>query len=180
MDGRARKSAILRGVADQDTIASAGAAPLADLRPCAMPDDPAPAPAAPVPTHRPLERFWPYVELSEAPTRDELAALDPDLHAALFGARNLPFSVTLVFPPFDGPRYDEALRLAQASAEYREIGAGEERRHRARFFSSEAAALRELYQLVGDLPQTDVLLDDRPVPFARELWLPLLWLQLLR
>jgi len=25
-----------------------------------------------------------------------------------------------------------------------------------------------------------VLLDDRPVPFARELWLPLLWLQLLR
>jgi hypothetical protein len=145
-----------------------------------MPDDPASAPAAPTPTRRPLERFWPYVELSEAPSDDELAALDPDLHAALFGSRNLPFSVTLVFPPFDGDRYDEALGKAKASAEYREVGSGDQRRHRARFFSSDAAALRDLYLLVGDLPQTDVLLDDRPVPFARELWLPLLWLQLLR
>ena len=67
-----------------------------------MADDPAPAPSDSVPARRPLERFWPYVELTEAPTDDELAALDPDLHAALFGARNLPFSVTLVFPPFAG------------------------------------------------------------------------------
>ena len=88
--------------------------------------------------------------------------------------------MTLVFPPFTGEAYDQALRQAKASAEYREVGSGDERRHRARFFSSEAAALRDLYRLVGDLPQTDVLLDDRPVPFARELWLPLLWLQLLR
>ena len=145
-----------------------------------MPDDPAPASPAPLPARRPLERFWPYVELTETPTDDELAALDPDLHAALFGPRNLPFSVTLVFPPFDGPRYDEAIARAKASAEYRELGSGDDRRHRARFFSSDVAALRELYLLVGDLPQTDVLLDDRPVPFARELWLPLLWLQLLR
>ena len=145
-----------------------------------MPDDPASAPPAPVPTRRPLERFWPYLELTETPTDDELAALDPDLHAALFGPRNLPFSVTLVFPPFAGARYDEALARAKASAEYRDVGSGEARRHRARFFSKDAAALRDLYSLVGDLPQTDVLLDDRPIPFARELWLPLLWLQLLR
>ncbi len=145
-----------------------------------MPDDPAPVPPAPLPARRPLERFWPYVELTETPSDEELAALDPDLHAALFGPRNLPFSVTLVFPPFAGPRYDEAVARAKASAEYRELGSGDDRRHRARFFSSDVAALRELYLLVGDLPQTDVLLDDRAVPFARELWLPLLWLQLLR
>ena len=45
---------------------------------------------------RPLERFWPYAEHPEEPTVDELAALDPDLHAALFGPRDLPFSITLV------------------------------------------------------------------------------------
>ena len=48
-------------------------------------------------TTRPLERFWPYVEKPEEPTAEELAALDPDLHAALFGPRDLPFSITLVF-----------------------------------------------------------------------------------
>ena len=36
------------------------------------------------PTHRPLERFWPYAELSEAPSDEELAALHPELREALF------------------------------------------------------------------------------------------------
>jgi hypothetical protein len=134
----------------------------------------------PTPARRPLERFWPYVELTEEPSLDELAALDPDLHAALFGPRNLPFSLTLVFPPFEGDAYAAALARAQASAEYRDVGVGAARRHRARFFSADAGPLRDLYTLVGHLPETEVLIDDRPVPYARELWLPLLWFQLLR
>jgi hypothetical protein len=130
--------------------------------------------------HRPLERFWPYKELAEEPTPEELAAIDPDLHAALFGARDLPFSVTVVFGAFDGPGYAEAVALARTSAEYRETGRGEELRHRARFFSPEAGRLRDLWVLVGGAPGVEVLLDDRPVPYARELWLPLLWFTLLR
>ena len=27
----------------------------------------------------------------------------------------------------------------------------------------------------GEQPATDVLIDDKPVPYARELWLPLVW-----
>jgi hypothetical protein len=130
--------------------------------------------------HRPLERFWPYKDLSEEPTPEELATLDPDLHAALFGARDLPFSVTLVFGPFDGPGYEEAVARARRSAEYRETAVDGELRHRARFFSSEAAGLRDLWALVSGAPGVDVLVDDRPVPYARELWLPLLWFTLLR
>lgn len=130
-------------------------------------------------THQPVERFWPYVEKPEAPTADELAALDPDLHEALFGARHLPFSITLVFPPFDGPEFDRALELAAQSAEYRVLGSGPDLRHRARYYSSDAAGLRELYRVVGGRPGCDVLIDDRPIPFSRELWLPLIWLQLL-
>jgi len=133
----------------------------------------------PTPSRRPLERFWPYVELTEAPGPDELAALDPDLHAALFGPRDLPFSITLVFPDLAGEELAAALALAQAAREYRAVGAGAARRHRARFFSADASALRDLYALVGHLPESEVLIDDRPVPFARELWLPLLWLHLL-
>ena len=136
-------------------------------------------PSAPRRTTRPLERFWPYVELPEEPTADELAALDPDLHAALFGPRALPFSITLAFPPFEGEGYEAAVALARASAEYRDTGQGAERRHRARFFGGDALRLRDLYERVGHLPGTEVLLDDRPVPFARELWLPLVWFQLL-
>lgn len=129
---------------------------------------------------QPVERFWPYVEKPEEPTPEELAALDPDLHAALFGPRELPFSITIVFPRFEGAAYARALDLARGSAEYRETGSGDQFRHRARFFPADALRLRDLFEITGGLPLTDVLIDDRPVPYARELWLPLVWFMLLR
>jgi hypothetical protein len=127
------------------------------------------------PKSRPLERFWPYADLPEQPTDEELAALDPDLHEALFGSRPRPFSITVVFADFDAPDFARALELARGSAEFRETGSGDRHRYRARFWSSDAATLRELFQIVGRYDTTDVLIDDRPVPYARELWLPLVW-----
>jgi hypothetical protein len=76
------------------------------------------------PRYRPRERFWPYVELPEQLTDEEIAKLDPDLHAELFGAPKRPLSVTLVFPVLDSPDYARAVELARASAEYRETGRG--------------------------------------------------------
>lgn len=128
------------------------------------------------PKYRPLERFWPYAELPEQPTVAELAALDPDLYEALFGARKRPFSITLVFPALDVPAFPAALEIARASEEFRETGAGDGLRYRARFPSGEASMLRDLFHIVGGSDATEVLIDDRPVPYARELWLPLVWL----
>ena len=127
------------------------------------------------PKYRPLERFWPYADVPEQPTDEELASLDPDLHEALFGARLRPFSITLVFPRLDVPDFARALEIARGSAEYREVGSGAGLRHRARFWSSDAVRLRDLFQIVGPSDATEVLIDDRPVPYARELWLPLVW-----
>ena len=137
--------------------------------------DPNAAPAVPVPDYRPVERFWPYVDLPEQPGDEELASLNPELAEALFGRPRLPFSVTLEFPRFDGPDYARALDLARASAEYRELGAAPHVRHRARFYPQDASKLRDLFDIVGRYDATDVLIDDRPVPYARELWLPLMW-----
>ena len=132
------------------------------------------------PKFRPLERFWPYAELPEQPTDEELAALDPDLHEALFGSSGRPFSITLVFPPLDVPRFDVAIERARGAADFRDTGAGEGRRYRVRFLSSDAERLRDVFQVVGVSHETEVLIDDRPVPYARELWLPLVWFLLPR
>jgi hypothetical protein len=128
------------------------------------------------PRYRPLERFWPYAELPEQPTAEEVAALDPELQEVLFGAQSRPFSITLVFPPLEVPDFPRALDLARTSAEFRETGEGASRRYRARFWSGDASRLRDLFQIVGDADAVEVLIDDRPVPYARELWLPLVWL----
>jgi hypothetical protein len=129
--------------------------------------------------YRPVERYWPYTEKPEEPTAEELAALDPDLHATLFGPRDLPFSITVVFPPFEGEHFSRAIDKARASREFMETGEGANRRYRARFFSSDALAQRDQFELVGHHHDTQILLDDRPVPYSKELWLPLLWFQLL-
>ena len=126
----------------------------------------------------PLDRFWPYVDVPELPTDEELAALDPDISEVLFGRTDRAFSITVSFPCFEGDHYEQALRLAESAAEYSCVGNGEELRHRARFYPDHAVKLRELYELVDGGSGCEVLVDDRPLPYARELWLPLMWILL--
>jgi len=125
------------------------------------------------PKYRPLERFWPYADLPEHPTEQELANLDPDLQDALFGTTRRPFSITLVFPPLDVPEFAKAIERARGAAEFREIGVDDARRYRVRFLTTDPERLRDVFQVVGASDATEVLVDDRPVPYARELWLPL-------
>lgn len=132
-------------------------------------------PAVDVPEYRPVERFWPYLDVPEQPSEEELARLDPALAEALFGTARKPFSVSLEFPVFDGPDFARALELARASDEHLEVRHGTAVRHRARFYPPQAERLRDLFDIVGRIDGTEVLIDDRPVPYARELWLPLVW-----
>ena len=125
----------------------------------------------------PREQFWPYANLEEEPSDEELARLDPDLQDALYDRPiSRPFSYTIVFAPFDGP----GLRRGRRARE------GDERVPRDRARATGCAIARgsgptrcsrcgTCGRSSGSLPSADVLLDDRPVPYARELWLPLLW-----
>jgi hypothetical protein len=147
---------------------------------------PAPSNKAPdtagseVPRYRPYQRFWPYVDLPEEPTDEEVAAIEPELRTELFGADTRPFSITITFPRFEGDDNPKAVELARGSAEYVETGKGEQFRHRARYMTGDVTGLRDLWGIVGRLHEADVLIDDRPVPYARTLWLPLAWFLLFR
>lgn len=138
--------------------------------------EPKQADTADAPRFRPSDQFWPYANLQEQPSDEELARLDPDLQAALY--ENPPgrsFAYTIVFAPFEGPDYERAVAFARESNEYLEVKTSDGLRHRARYLPDQVLALRDLWQIVGRFDESDVLVDDRPVPYARELWLPLLW-----
>ena len=83
-------------------------------------------------------------------------------------------------PPSTDPTSRARSRSRGARASIREVGDGPNRRHRATFHSADAAALRDLFHLVGHRDTCDVLVDGRPLPYARELWLPLVWFLLPR
>lgn len=124
--------------------------------------------------YRPLETFWPYVEPSEELSIEEQKTLSPDLQEVLFGPQKRPFSVTIIFYKFESKHYKEAVILAENSDDYWEGGQGVAFHHRARYFSKRAEDLRKLYDIVCPY-DCEVLVNDQPVPYARELWLPLLW-----
>jgi len=133
-------------------------------------------PAEPTPEFRPGDRFWPYAQLQEEPSDEELAKLDGDLLEALLEkppAR--PFTYTVVFAPFDAPEYEQAVDLAKSSGDYQESGKGPGFRHRARFSPGQVVVMHRLWEMITGKTSCDVLIDDRAVPYARELWLPLLW-----
>jgi hypothetical protein len=92
------------------------------------------------------------------------------------GRRPRPFRIALVFDAFDGPTGARSLELARRSAVYRETASSRGRRHHAGFDSASARVLRDLFDLVGQRPGTEVLVDGKRVPYAHELWLPLMWI----
>ena len=126
------------------------------------------------PAKRYADRLPPIVAREEK----DISHLDDEMAELLYpGSRPRPFRVSILFEPFEGPDAERADRLARRADRW--MAAGDARRlHRADFGVErpQALAARELFDVVGRRPGTDVLIDGRRVPYARELWLPLAWL----
>ena len=92
-----------------------------------------------------------------------------------------PFSITIVFPRSEGDEYEKAVALAKRSSEYQEVGPRRELpAPRPLLRRATSPGLRDLWAVVGGGHDVEVLIDDRPVPYARTLWLPLAWFLLFR
>ena len=116
------------------------------------------------------DRLPPVVPREE----DDISHLSDEMVDILYpGRRPRPFRMGLVFDSFDGPDYARAVALARVSPVYKETRDGERLRHQAGFDAGQAETFRDLYAIVGSRPGTDVLVDNKKAPYARELWIPL-------
>lgn len=119
-----------------------------------------------------LPRVVPKQEADISHLSDEMADL---LYP---GRRPRPFRIGVVFDAFSGENYERALGLAKRSPVYKETRRGDVVTHHAAFEAKQARILRELYEIVGPIAGSEVTVDGRKVPYARELWLPLFWIHL--
>lgn len=119
------------------------------------------------------DRLPPIVS-KEEPEIDHLSDEMADLLYP--GRRPRPFRMGVRFEAFDGPNYPRALELARRSPVYAETRSGDTLTHHAAFAAKDAALLRDLYAIVGPITGTEVTVDGRNVPYARELWLNLFWI----
>ncbi|MGE0456054.1 MAG: hypothetical protein AB7O37_21805 [Vicinamibacteria bacterium] len=119
------------------------------------------------------DRLPPVVPKEET----DISHLSDEMADLLYpGRRPRPFRMGVVFEAFSGPNYPRALDLARRSPVYRETGKPSALVHSAEFEAKDARLLRELYEIVGPITGSEVTVDGRRVPYARELWLPLYWL----
>jgi hypothetical protein len=119
-----------------------------------------------------IERLPEIIERRE----EDISHLDPRLVEILYPERaSRDFTVTVVFGPSDDPAYSEAVALAERAPRYRREGSDKWLRHYATYTVDQVEELHQLFIRVNEYPSTDVLIKDKKVPFAREMWLPLFW-----
>jgi len=85
------------------------------------------------------------------------------------------FKITLVFGCKMSPDYEKAVDLAKRNPDYTEEGSGEWVRHSATFAPAQADDLFALFNLVHAWETTEVLVNHKRIPYAHQLWLPLMW-----
>ena len=119
------------------------------------------------------DRLPPLVPKAET----DISHLGDEMADLLYpGQRPRPFRMGVSFEVFPGLEGARAVELARRSPVYRETEQDGLVIHHAEFDSKEARLLRDLFDLVGQRPGTEVTVDRKRAPYARELWLPLFWI----
>jgi hypothetical protein len=85
------------------------------------------------------------------------------------------FTITVKFGYKVSPKYRKAVDLARRMPTYRETGNGEWIRHAADFTPDDVDELFHLFNLVHEWDKTEVLVNHKRLPYAHQLWIPLMW-----
>jgi hypothetical protein len=85
------------------------------------------------------------------------------------------FRITMIFGYRRTPEYKKAVALAKRNPTYKEEGEGEWIRHSAVYTPAEVEELFQLFNLVHDWESTEILVNHKRLPYAHQLWLPLMW-----
>lgn len=117
-----------------------------------------------------LPRVVPKQEQDISQLSDEMAEL---LYP---GRRPRPFRVGLRFEHFLGPGLEPALALARRSPVFREEAGRDGPVYHAAFDAGDARTLRDLYEIVKERPDLELRIDGKQLPYAHELWLPLVFM----
>jgi hypothetical protein len=85
------------------------------------------------------------------------------------------FKISLVFGHNPSSDYQKAVDLAKRNPDYTEEGSGEWIRHSATFTPSQVEEAFALFSLVHEWDTTEVLVNHKRIPYAHQLWIPLMW-----
>ena len=85
------------------------------------------------------------------------------------------FKITVEFGYKSSSKYEKAVDLARRMPTYTEEGESEWIRHSATYSPEDVEELFQLFNLVHEWDTTEVLVNHKKLPYAHQLWLPLMW-----
>ncbi len=85
------------------------------------------------------------------------------------------FKITVEFGYKASPKYAQAIDLARRMPTYIEKGEDEWVQHSATFTPEDVEELFMLFNLVHDWDSCEILVNHKKIPYAHQLWLPLMW-----
>ncbi|MEW6456150.1 MAG: hypothetical protein AB1410_05475 [Acidobacteriota bacterium] len=85
------------------------------------------------------------------------------------------FKVTICFRKENSENFDRAVELARKSPTYYELGDGNLKKYYVSYTPREVEDLFELFNLIKDFKTLEVLIANKRIPYAVELWLFLMW-----
>ena len=109
-------------------------------------------------------------------TKKETDAIKEKLDSILFPRiKAKTFKITVRFGHHLSNNYKKAVELAQKNPTYQEEGQGEWKKHSATYTPDEVEELFQLFNLVHDWEDTEILVNHKKIPYGHQLWLPLMW-----
>jgi hypothetical protein len=85
------------------------------------------------------------------------------------------FKITVRFQKHTSDKYREAVELARKNKYFTEEGEGDFYKIYASFYPQDADALYRIFELVKEQETTKIYLNNKSIPYIRELWLFLMW-----
>jgi hypothetical protein len=85
------------------------------------------------------------------------------------------FKITIEFGHNVASNYEKAVELAKKNPHYHDTGSGEWIRHSATYVPEDVEELFELFNLVHEWEGTEILVNNKRLPYGHQLWLPLMW-----
>lgn len=103
-------------------------------------------------------------------------AQDEKLESILYPSNQAKiFKITVEFGHKTSPKYKKAVDLARRIPTYKEEGEGEWIRHSATYTPEDVEELFKLFVLVHEWDSTEILVNHKKLPYAHQLWIPLMW-----
>jgi len=111
--------------------------------------------------------------------------LSPDYKRAVALAKKNPtykeegnqakkFKITIEFGYKLSPDYKRAVALAKKNPTYKEEGSGEFIRHSATYTPREVDDLWDLFNVIHDWDNVEILVNHKRIPYGHQLWIPLM------